>query len=386
MIIGCDGIFDRLNNCDVLHSIWSMCNENYLGKDINEHCGKIADIIIRNCLASNANDNLTCIFVCFENFKNILFDKNNNNNIGNPNINMILANLRNITPESFSELIPDINYNYNDEREKSNSKNQHDNNNNNNHNNSQYITPGKSGISKTENKNNSQNHNLNQIHNQLHNLNHNSNNNNHNNNQNHNHNHNSNNNNHVINNYNQNNNNNINNHNNNNNIQNINNNTNNYQNNNNINNNNYTLSNSKEQKKEKKFQMTLSQHNNFEPSATKLNSTGKPKVLSPLNAKSINKYFSPTNTSLKNFNSTLINSGISNQLLSHPGNNNVNSIEEHMQTKSKFNKSTVVNNKLDLISPKNSDINKKLNIRNIHDDKFKSLPAINLNFSLKNKN
>lgn len=380
MIIGCDGIFDRLNNCDVLHSIWSMCNENYLGKDINEHCGKIADIIIRNCLASNANDNLTCIFVCFENFKNLLFDKNNiNNNNGNPNINMMMANLRNITPESFSELIPDSNSNY-IERERSNIKNiQNDTNNNNNHNISQYISPGKSGISKSENKNN-HNNNHNQLHNHFHNINTNNNQNNQNHNQSHLHNNNSNNT-HGMNNYN-NNNNNLNS-----NSQNINNMNNNINNNNiNNNNNNYTLSHSKEQKKEKKFQMTLSQHNNFDPSANKLNSTGKPKVLSPLNSKSINKYFSPTNTGLKNFNSTLINSGISNQLLSHPGNNNANSMDEHMQTKSKFNKSTVANNKLDLISPKNLDGNKKMNIRNIHDDKFKSLPAINLNFSLKNKN
>ncbi len=377
MIIGCDGIFDRLNNCDVVHSIWSMCNENYLGKDVNEHCGKIADIIIRNCLASNANDNLTCIFVCFENFKNLLYDNknnnNNNNNIinnGNPNVNMIMANLRNITCESFSELIPDSNLHFNDERERSNTKNPNEITNNNNinnnnfNNNSTYITPGKSGQSKTESKNHNNNHNHNN-----------------NNNTNHNHNNNHINNHGISNNIHNNNNHNMNNH----NITNTNNiNNNQNQNNNNI---NYALSNSKEQKKDKKFQMTLSQHNNFEPNATKLTSPGKPKVLSPLNAKSINKYFSPTNTSLKNFNSTLINSGMSNQLLSYSGNNNINSMEEHMQTKSKFNKSTVVNNnKLDLISPKNTDMNKKMNIRNIHDDKFKSLPAINLNFSLKNKN
>jgi len=314
MLIGCDGIFDRLNNCDVVHSIWSMCNENFMGKDINEHCGKIADIIIRNCLGSNANDNLTCIFVCFENFKNLLYNDNNYNN-SNININMILNNLRNITNETFDELIPE--HNFIDDKERSNTKNKnppennnHNNNNNtnnNNHNNrnNNYIPSGNSNRSKSENKNI---------------------------------------------------------------------------------NNNSGLPSSNGQRKDKRFHMTLSQHNNFDPNSTKLTSPGKPKVLSPLNGKPINKYFSPTNTSLKNFNATLINSGMSNQLLNHQGNLNMNSIEEHMQTKNKFNKSTVVNNKLDLISPKNSDINKKLNIRNIHDEKFRSLPAINLNMSIKNKN
>ena len=123
MLIGCDGIFDRLNNCDVLHSIWSMCNENFFGKDINEHCGKIADIIIRNCLGSGANDNLTCIFVCFENFKNLLYNNENSNsyNNGNVNVNNILNNLRNITEDTFSESPNENNNNINNNN--SNNKN-----------------------------------------------------------------------------------------------------------------------------------------------------------------------------------------------------------------------------------------------------------------------
>jgi hypothetical protein len=88
---------------------------------------------------------------------------------------------------------------------------------------------------------------------------------------------------------------------------------------------------------------------------------------------------------MKNFNSTLINSGISNQLL-YPVNNNLNSFDDHIQTKSKFNKSSISNNKLDLISAKNSEINKKIILKNINDDKLMSLPAINLSFSIKNKN
>ena len=310
MIIGCDGIFDRLNNCDVLHSIWSMCNENFFGKDINEHCGKIADIIIRNCLASGANDNLTCIFVCFENFKNLLYNNENNNsyNNGNVNVNVILNNLRNITEETFCESTDESNFNNNNndnmDRNQRNSMSSNNNisnmnnNPNNGNNNHSQNNPEKISRSKSESKN---------------------------------------------------------------------------------------LPSAKGQRKDRKFHMTLSQHNNFEPNSTKLTSPGKPKVLSPINGKAINKYFSPTNTSLKNFNATLINSGMSNQMLNHTG-SNLNSIEEHMHTKNKFNKSTVVNNKLDLISPKNSEGNKKLNIRNAHDDKFKSLPAINLNMSLKNKN
>jgi serine/threonine protein phosphatase PrpC len=101
MIIGYDGIFDWLDNCDIVHSIWSLYNENLLGKDINEHFGKITDIIIRNCLASNANHNLTCIFVCFEHFKNLLYNDNNYNNNNSNIISSILNNLRNIYYRKF---------------------------------------------------------------------------------------------------------------------------------------------------------------------------------------------------------------------------------------------------------------------------------------------
>lgn len=277
-----------------------MSQDNLIGRDINEHCGKIADVIIRNCLASGANDNLTCIFVCFENFKNLLFGNDNNNSFNNGmiNINMIMNNLRGITEQTFEELISldgqNNNYTFNEEKIKRNVSSRKNTNGN-------LISTEKLSRSKSENKtiNNSQI--------------------------------------------------------------------------------------SKENRKERKFHMTLSQHNNFEPNTTKLTSPGKPKVLSPINGKAINKYFSPTNTSLKNFNATLINSGLSNQLLNQQNGYGMNPLDEHMQTKNKFNKSTVVNNKLDLISPKHTEINRKLNIKSFHDDKFKSLPAININMSLKNK-
>jgi hypothetical protein len=76
IILGCDGIFDKLTNLDVIQSIWSVADET-MGLDINEHCGKCADTIIRNCLSSGANDNLTCIFICFENFRKILYGGKN---------------------------------------------------------------------------------------------------------------------------------------------------------------------------------------------------------------------------------------------------------------------------------------------------------------------
>jgi len=102
ILIGCDGIFDKLSNCDVVHSIWSLTSENHAGKDLNEHSGKISDMIIRNCLASNANDNLTCIFICFENFKNLLYE-NNGFKVDIDKLDKIIKNLVVINNDSFLE-------------------------------------------------------------------------------------------------------------------------------------------------------------------------------------------------------------------------------------------------------------------------------------------
>jgi hypothetical protein len=59
-------------------------------------------MIIRNCLASNANDNLTCIFICFENFKNFLYE-NNTFKVDTEKLDKIIRNLIIINNESFIE-------------------------------------------------------------------------------------------------------------------------------------------------------------------------------------------------------------------------------------------------------------------------------------------
>ncbi len=73
ILLGCDGIFDKLTNSDVIHAIWAMANENSASDNINDHCAKCVDNIIRNSLALQATDNLTCILIAFDNFKNTIF-------------------------------------------------------------------------------------------------------------------------------------------------------------------------------------------------------------------------------------------------------------------------------------------------------------------------
>ena len=97
IFLGCDGIFDSLSNIDVIQSIWSMTSDNALGTDIHEQAGKCADIIIRNCIALGAIDNITCILICFENFKKNLFETKHENTIRAKHFENIKNSLKFIT-------------------------------------------------------------------------------------------------------------------------------------------------------------------------------------------------------------------------------------------------------------------------------------------------
>lgn len=288
ILIGCDGIFDKLSNCDVIHSIWSLSSECNSGKDLNEHSGKISDIIIRNCLGSNANDNLTCIFICFENFKNLLYE-NNYFKVDKEKLEGIMKNLISINQESFME--------------KENDNTENDLTSQPSSNNFQTIT--------SIGNNNNNTNNLSYKNSQKN----------------------------VINNFNY----------------------------NNIPMNTKENIGAELKKSKKNIQLNINIRNN---------QTNTLKILSPVNNSGINKFLSPTNSTINNLNYNFINNNIFNQTI----NNN----EEGIQNKKIFsNKNVNYSTKLGLISPRNSvnTLNKKsnLNVKLNTEDKLKSLPAINFN-------
>jgi hypothetical protein len=92
IVLGCDGIFDVLSNTDVAHSIWSVVGMPC--KDIHEQAGKCTDMIIRNCLGRDARDNLTCVVIVFDHFKNLIFDDFNNAIIENINYEIINKDIK----------------------------------------------------------------------------------------------------------------------------------------------------------------------------------------------------------------------------------------------------------------------------------------------------
>ena len=84
-IIG-DGIYDRLTNEDIFQICWSRKQQGQQFENIHELSALITDNIIQYSLIKLSSDNLSCVFIAFNNFLMAMNDKdfvfnNNCNNI-----------------------------------------------------------------------------------------------------------------------------------------------------------------------------------------------------------------------------------------------------------------------------------------------------------------
>ena len=101
LILGCDGIFDLLNNKDIIKSVWNIFHF-FSNQNIHFKSGKAVDFILKSAMARNTFDNVSCILICFKDFDDL--------NIENIDKNFIngLNKDKNINQENFD------NYNEND--------------------------------------------------------------------------------------------------------------------------------------------------------------------------------------------------------------------------------------------------------------------------------
>ena len=73
IILGCDGIFDRLSNLQVQDCAWKTIEQNKVmnpNLTIHQLCGKIVDSIVQGAAIEKSFDNLTIVMVAFKNFQN----------------------------------------------------------------------------------------------------------------------------------------------------------------------------------------------------------------------------------------------------------------------------------------------------------------------------
>ena len=97
-IMGCDGIFDRIKSYEIFKCVDNIVkkekklikNNNIYNNsfntlydrkiNMNTTCGNVVDMILRLSMLRKSYDNVTCIMIAF---KDLIFDKNSNNNENN---------------------------------------------------------------------------------------------------------------------------------------------------------------------------------------------------------------------------------------------------------------------------------------------------------------
>ena len=77
--MGCDGIFEYLNNEECIKCAWEIINDEKSNcESIHEISGNIVDMIMKTALKRHSLDNVTSVFVGFKNFAKIIHDSNLN--------------------------------------------------------------------------------------------------------------------------------------------------------------------------------------------------------------------------------------------------------------------------------------------------------------------
>ena len=83
-MLGCDGIFDRLSNQQVLDACWDTINSIKSNevkhgamqpKTVHQVSGAMADAIIKQAAIERSMDNLTIVIVSFDNLENFIADR-----------------------------------------------------------------------------------------------------------------------------------------------------------------------------------------------------------------------------------------------------------------------------------------------------------------------
>ena len=71
LMLGCDGIFDKLSSAQVLKASWEAAKKRFRNREQSLHqvCGASVEAILRASIQERTMDNITVVIVCFKNFK-----------------------------------------------------------------------------------------------------------------------------------------------------------------------------------------------------------------------------------------------------------------------------------------------------------------------------
>ena len=76
IIMGCDGIFDKLSSIEAVQSIWNTVKTK-CAINVHKQCGFAVEDLLRQALDNKSLDNVTSLIIAFPNFKQHLETKNN---------------------------------------------------------------------------------------------------------------------------------------------------------------------------------------------------------------------------------------------------------------------------------------------------------------------
>ena len=72
IVMACDGIFDQISNNEAVESVWISSKQN---DTFEKHCSMAVDMIMKSSLSRKSMDNVTVIFLAFENFEKAVTKK-----------------------------------------------------------------------------------------------------------------------------------------------------------------------------------------------------------------------------------------------------------------------------------------------------------------------
>lgn len=65
ILIGCDGVYEKMKNKELTDTMWKLIRENEY-KDVHDLCGYTVEQVVNVCLRKECSDNLTMIMICFK--------------------------------------------------------------------------------------------------------------------------------------------------------------------------------------------------------------------------------------------------------------------------------------------------------------------------------
>ena len=67
ILLGCDGIFDKLENMEIVQQVWETARKSQ--GVLHQVCGECVEMVLKGSVAKRTLDNITVVIIAFNNMK-----------------------------------------------------------------------------------------------------------------------------------------------------------------------------------------------------------------------------------------------------------------------------------------------------------------------------